>query len=484
MRVLGKTDGVMRRLAWWLLSVPVFVKTLGIGAIVAFVFGGVILIQTRDSLSLSLAELLKQHTTFEAESLAANLARPVATHDVVAIRQMLAKTREILSDVHYIIVRGRDGVITSHTFDGPVPADLVPMPTYRSFANERFRVVDSGPDGLIFEAMRPIVNGYAGYVQIGIGEYLIRREVAGLTTSIIHGLIISVGIGAGFAFFLTFVLTRPVQHLKEATERVRHGDFEARAIVYSGDEIGDLAVAFNEMAGSLQHYREEVLEDERIRSALIERIVSSHEEERKLISRELHDHFGQSLLAVLVGIRSRRSSGEPSCSTCQCQKLEAGIKDLIDELGRIVRGMRPTILDDYGLDSALESYVKETAADFHLDIAYKCNFLDGQNRLPAHMEVTLFRIAQEAITNVLRHAEANHVSVLLLQSPQEVTLLVEDDGKGFDQGRMQGDRGLGLMGMRERVALVGGVLDVGSELGEGTTIRARIPNRENASPCR
>jgi signal transduction histidine kinase len=230
------------------------------------------------------------------------------------------------------------------------------------------------------------------------------------------------------------------------------------------------------MADSLQGYRDEMEEKEKVRLALIERIVTSHEEERKLISRELHDQFGQSLLAMLVEIRSNRKNDE--LSHPMCQRHEREIENLIDELGRIVRGMRPTILDDYGLDSALENYAKEISDRFDLDIAYKYNSSKGLGRLPGHVEITLYRIVQEAITNVIRHAEASHVSVVLLQSAKETILLIEDDGKGFEMAAVRGDRGLGLMGMRERVSLLGGVLDIVSEVAEGTTIRAKIPNNE------
>jgi signal transduction histidine kinase len=468
-----KTSAISR-LIGKILSVPIFAKTLGIGMIVGVVFGSIILIQTRSSLSRNLNQLLKELTIFEAQSLAANLASPMTTHDVVSIEQILDRTQEMFSDIRYIIVRDTNGRVVSKTFNGPIPSDLAKPPVYRSFPDEKFRILDGGPAGLIFEAMRPVVNGYAGYVQIGISEQMVSREVTALTSSIIQALVISVAIGVGFAFVLTFILTQPIHHLREAVDRIRKGDFGTRSKVFSDDEIGDLAIAFNEMADGLQGYRDEMEEKEKVRLALIERIVTSHEEERKLISRELHDQFGQSLLAMLVEIRSNRENDE--LSHPMCQKHEHEIENLIDELGRIVRGMRPTILDDYGLDSALENYAKEISDRFDLDIAYKYNSSEGLGRLPGYVEVTLYRIVQEAITNVIRHAEASHVSVVLLQSAKETTLLIEDDGKGFEMTAIRGDRGLGLMGMRERVSLLGGVLDIVSDVAEGTTIRAKIPN--------
>ena len=256
--------------------------------------------------------------------------------------------------------------------------------------------------------------------------------------------------------------------------QIRGGDFEARSLVYSDDEIGELSIAFNEMADSLRHYRQEVQDREETRLALIERVVSSHENERKLISRELHDHFGQTLLAVLVDIRASRDKILPASPVLG--KLEASMEKVIDDLSRIVRGMRPTILDDYGLNLALESYTKESSERYGIDMTYKYNCPAGFGRLPAPIEVSLYRIAQEAVTNIVKHAEASYVSLVLLVSEAATILLIEDDGKGFDPAAVQGQGGLGLVGMRERAALLGGKLDVGSSGDEGTSVRVTIPN--------
>ena len=477
MRAQRKGSGPIDRAALRVLSVPLFVKTLGIVVIAVAVLGGILLVEARASLSRNLRLLLKQRTVFQAEYLAANLARPLATHDAVAVTQILARTRETFSDIRYVIVRDSEGEVAYHTFGGSVPRDFVSPPASGFPEGASFRVLHAGPEGLIFEAVHTILRGYAGSVQIGMRETMVSREVSAVTASILRGAAISLAIGVALAVALTLLLTRPVQELRDAADRIRGGDFGTRAQVFSGDEVGCLAVAFNEMAGSLQRYRGEVREDERVRLALIERIVGSNEEERKVISRELHDQFGQSLLALLMDMRS--SAREGVRDRAVCQRHEQAIEHLIDELGRITRGMHPMILDDYGLPSALDSYARETIELSGLDVACKCNIADGHQRLPGPVEVTLFRIAQEAVTNVVRHAEASHVSILLLGSPQETALLIEDDGKGFDLARVQGDRGLGLVGMRERVSLVGGVLDIDSDVGGGTTIRARIPKERS-----
>jgi len=230
------------------------------------------------------------------------------------------------------------------------------------------------------------------------------------------------------------------------------------------------------MAEALQKYRREVQEKEAARLSLIEKIVLAQEEERKSIARELHDELGQSLLALLLTIQSMPDGG--AFSERLRRDLEGKIGDLVDEAHRLAHGMRPSILDDYGLDSALMRYVEEVSGRFKTAIDYQYISPSESDRLPARVEVTLYRIAQEAITNIVRHAHAGRASVVLLRRDSAITLLVEDDGVGFDVASVQGNGAttcLGLIGMKERATLLGGDFAVESVPGSGATIRVRIP---------
>jgi signal transduction histidine kinase len=255
-------------------------------------------------------------------------------------------------------------------------------------------------------------------------------------------------------------------------QQVREHNLNARATVFSADEIGSLSSAFNEMAETLAQNHQTILEKEKARSTLVQRVITAQERERKSISRELHDQIGQSLLALLVDMRTRNDG--MSCGA-YCNSHQKGIQDLIEEVRQVSRGMHPSVLDDYGLDSALRAYVKETAARHNVRIDYETNCPDGCRRLPEPVEVALYRIAQESITNAIRHAHPSHISVILLLNPQQSTLLIEDDGMGFCVEQTVPSRGLGLVSMRERCSLLGGELDITSDAGEGTTVRARVP---------
>ena len=219
-------------------------------------------------------------------------------------------------------------------------------------------------------------------------------------------------------------------------------------------------------------------DSEAARLQLLHRLVTAQEEERHRISRELHDQTGQQLTALLLGLKTlNNSSGNGSSSLhkglLQLQKLT---ERLVDEAHHLAWELRPAALDDLGLETALSNYVEKwsernsIALDFHSGL--------DKLRLPAPVETAVFRIVQEALTNVLKHAQANRVSVMLEYRNDELLVIVEDNGCGFkpDVPLTEKERcGLGLVGIHERVALVGGKLNIESEPGSGTTLVIRIP---------
>ncbi len=250
------------------------------------------------------------------------------------------------------------------------------------------------------------------------------------------------------------------------------------------DEIGRLARSFREMTTSLKRHCDDLEEKEKIRLSLLERLVQSQEEERRAISLELHDELGQSLSALLLSFQTDLSNGgrhAPGAaieiSEAKADEIEARVRRLIDKVHRLAWKMRPSILDDYGLESALRRYIEETARTTSLQLGYKQIPPEGFGRLPSWLEVTLYRIAQEGITNVIRHAEATQASLILIRSDSEIRLLVEDNGRGFNPTEIvpSSEHGLGLLGMQERTSLCGGSFNVESGKNRGTTVRVSIP---------
>ena len=209
------------------------------------------------------------------------------------------------------------------------------------------------------------------------------------------------------------------------------------------------------------------------------RLASAQEDERRRVARDLHDQMGQYLAAIGLGLKAIEDAApDGSPARPQLRRLQ----DLADAVGRqihrVALELRPTALDDLGLDSALSTYVEEWAARAGVAADFSAAGADA-GRLPAGVETALYRVVQEALTNVLRHARAGRVSVTLHRTGGGASVVVEDDGAGFDAESVAPPAGsggrLGLLGMRERLAQVGGTLTVESAAGQGTTVIARVP---------
>jgi signal transduction histidine kinase len=283
------------------------------------------------------------------------------------------------------------------------------------------------------------------------------------------------GILAALGLLLSRLVIRRLKRLTADAETLLEAREQGAPRAQEGsDEIGQLGAAFNRMVTRLERYRRDVREKEEMRALLLEKIVQIQEEERKRISRELHDHVGQSLSALLLLIQGNECIAQDESRTRS--EFENRILGLIDEVHHLAWEMRPSILDDYGLDSALQTYAEDTAKHCGIPIDYQCNFPAQMARIPAWIEVILYRVAQEAITNLVRHSQASRASVVLLSQANNVILLIEDDGIGFELSFPQNDRkGLGLIGMKERVNLCGGSCLIMSTLSRGTIVRVTIP---------
>jgi signal transduction histidine kinase len=227
--------------------------------------------------------------------------------------------------------------------------------------------------------------------------------------------------------------------------------------------------------------RLKLAEKELARQVLLESLVEAQEEERRRLARELHDGAGQMLTSLLVRIKMlEKQSGTPAVQTGLADMLGT-VSETIEQVRELSYRLRPAALEEFGLAVALETLVTEMATDAGL--AYDCQF-DWQDAiLPQGIEVTLYRIAQEALTNVVRHARAGRVEVALGCVPQGVLMRIEDDGRGFSPYQSpdkDGRRHLGLISMHERASIVGGQLEIYSAPGQGTAVHVLVPLSDTA----
>jgi signal transduction histidine kinase len=328
------------------------------------------------------------------------------------------------------------------------------------------------------------------------------------TTNLIV-LLIALAFGTYTGILTTRNITGPLHQLVSVMNAIASGDYSQQADIRSSAELRSLSDSFNLMTGKLvranEDLRAEILERqraedarrmteqqltdaERQRSGDLRRFALSvqraQEEERQRISRELHDDVCQRL----TGIKLRAEVLEDDVRPLN-KKVHRSLRDFKKELDetivdvrRISSNLRPSVLDDFGLVSALRLLCSEFEKHHGIKTVFQLGDSERM-QLHANAEIALYRIAQEAFSNIAKHANASNISMQLLRIDSSVVLIVEDDGRGFNRERSTRSQpaahGFGLISMRERSELLGGSFDVDSTVGKGTTIRVTIPVNED-----
>jgi two-component system CheB/CheR fusion protein len=216
---------------------------------------------------------------------------------------------------------------------------------------------------------------------------------------------------------------------------------------------------------------------EKARQYLQRRLVTAQEEERARISRELHDEVAQQLMALMLSLKALEATALDGDTPAKLRELRATAERAGQEIHQLAAELRPVALDQVGLSRALSGYLESWLKRTGIAVDFVSVGVD-ELRLPSPIETTIYRIVQEAMTNVYKHASAKNVSVSVSRRGDDVLTIIEDDGAGFDLDILNGNGGvprIGVAGMRERAAIVDGVLTIDSSPGHGTTVRVKVP---------
>jgi signal transduction histidine kinase len=297
------------------------------------------------------------------------------------------------------------------------------------------------------------------------------------------------GIAAGFAFMLGWIgsyllVLRPVRTLLKSSARLANGDFSTRTgLAHRGDELGQLTHTFDHMAQALQQREMESKHSRHRLQVLSRQLVNVQEAERRHIALELHDEIGQTLTVAEMNLQTALQSPGNDNPPRLKESLDA-VERVLEQVHDLALNLRPSMLDDLGLEPALLWLTKRQAELAGLNDEVKADALE--HRLDPVIETECFRVAQEALTNVVRHAQAKAVTVELHKEDGQLHLCVRDDGIGFDVGtireRAVHGASLGLLSMEERAALAGGGLEFNSVPGRGTEVHAWFPLKWETPP--
>jgi signal transduction histidine kinase len=338
----------------------------------------------------------------------------------------------------------------------------------------------STEESLFLDAIPPQGSGRViGFVRVMVDKGVLSKQLHGL---LFRGILIGIAfllLGSGVTYFVVRGVTGPLSRLTDGVRSLEMRGIFQPIPIETRDEIGRLGKAFNDMSESLAR-REEALRDseKRLRS-LSSQLLKAQEKERKRLSIELHDELGQALALLKHRIRSigKKLHEGQVLLHAECQDTNQYVDQIIDNVRRLSRDLSPSILEDLGLSSALrwllEDFGKRHAMHTSLDIE-DIDYLFSQEA-----QTNLYRIFQEALTNISKHADARHVSFTVKKKDSRVYFMMEDNGKGFAVNQVKEmqsfEKGMGLAAMEERVHMLGANLDLQSKENRGTRVSFWVP---------
>ncbi len=283
---------------------------------------------------------------------------------------------------------------------------------------------------------------------------------------IILSLIISLLLFGG-VLIITRRITQPLLKLKKATEDVSLGNYDIHVDVLAQDEIGELSRAFNRMVDKIREQNKEL---EQERSLRITSVFDGQEQERQRLARELHDGLGQRILAVKMQLE-RAEIGNPELKQKLIENARLLLASVSKEMVEMSENLMPHLLTEFGLVSAIENLCEEIQATHNIAIKFSYDEIPGN--CPAKAKIYLFRIIQEALNNMVKHAGAKNAAVSLHYEKNLMHLCIMDDGKGFDKSQIRKGAN-GIMNMRDRVEILGGKFNITSSIQQGTKIESEI----------
>lgn len=463
-------------------GVSIRIKVLGIVLGTVTLLGVFVTLQMREVLVDTLQQQLENQGIALIERLAERSADFVAAGDTHGL-ELFLKQEEIhySTDAHnthvaYIVVVDRRGELLASTFSGDLPPWLATHlgPAADDAHRHTTMTLAAGASGPVLDVSNTLPEGGLT-VHLGLAQEQLLTTVSTVTWQLVLTTLIMVAVGLVAATFLTWVLTRPILELVAAAHDVEHGNFARRVERWAADEIGDLADAFNSMTEALAVADRERAERERLRARYISGVIVAQEAERRRIARELHDSTSQSLTSILIGLRNLEETPHGILLKPRLDELRQIVDATLAEVHAIAWQLRPAVLDDLGLLAALERLAEDYQRRYGIPVDLVAKGLD--RRLPVEMETALYRIVQEGLTNIVRHAQATVASVLIDRQNDVLKIVIEDDGRGFDPAvvNISGGESLGLQGIRERAWLFGGSLTIESQPGQGTSLFVRLP---------
>lgn len=466
-------------------NVSLRIKLIGLAAFSTIFLGFVIIYFMTSFYKGEISRNAKFMSKATGRRVAEDAARFILNRNTNQLNKLLRNEIKNNNGILYIIVENNKGMVVTSVFRKGFYLNIVNNVLTVNNNRNHISIIKlaSAVYGKILDTSVPILNGKLGIVKVGVSLRHIKgfffTQEAPLFYKYISAIIILTAIWLYLLFeAIAWRFSTPIIKLWEATEKIKKGDYDVcvhTSHTLSGDEIGKLSKAFNEMALSLREAEQERIKNEDLRKNFISSVINAQEEERKNVSRDLHDSVGQFLSSVKIKLRMLDDVNELDEIKNKIHQIRGDLTEGLSLIHDIAKNLRPSVLDEMGLVNAINLYIADTVKN---NPGIKVDFypINIENyKLDKHIEINIYRIVQEAVLNAIRHACANSITIILDKVYEgKIRGIIEDDGMGF--GRCDNNKEyLGINGMKERAKLFGGELTVESETNLGTVVKFNIP---------
>lgn len=437
-----------------------------------------------DSMNKFVSQQLTKQGIDTATHLALSSSNVILLDDFYQLHELVSQTLASSDDIRYILVFDANKRLLAHSFHGGIPQALLSFETPPISASEQVKLFVSN-EGNIHDIIVPIEHGAVGYVRIGMTESFVRQLLLQHAGNISVAFLITGILAVFLSSAIAKKITRPIDTLVKTAEAITQGNLVVRSNVDDQGEMGKLANAFDEMTSSLisatkekESLLSELIEKEQLRNQLIQKLITAQEDERKRLSRELHDQTSQALTSLML---TMRILAEDATTESQKEALRIGrdvAASLLKEVREMAIELRPPLLDDLGLVPAMKKYIDPFAERHQLNIQFTAN--DTGAPIQGNVAIAVYRILQESLNNVVKHSGATRVRIVFSNNADNISLTIADDGCGIsaqDLVRAMQNNRIGLYGMRERAELLFGRFDHSVSAEGGAELVVTIPHQ-------
>jgi len=412
----------------------------------------------------------------------------VIADDLIGMEEVL-RSSAASGNLRYAMIVDRSGRVLAHTTQEWIGKYLRDTVSLTAINGPKMAKLIANDENSIYAAAPVIVDEHLiGWSLLALDTTATTAHLSYVTRAGVLYTLIAIIVGTLFAIFLARSILRQLSLMLSSVDFMGRNVLDKLVPIISADEVGRVAVALNNAMISLKtsrlEFENEMSERKKAEQdirQLSRRLINTTEEERKRIAQDLHDEFGQALTGIQFGLKALEQELPDSALElkAKCHEMADSVERMGDSIDRVASDLRPAALDHLGLVPAVRSYLKDLSQR-GLDLKIGFHAAGFRNRVHPAIELVCYRVIQEGLTNIIKHAQATKAEIQLTISHPNVILMISDNGRGFSESAISetsstGTGGVGLSGMKERVASLDGKFEFRSKNNSGSVIRVELP---------